>query len=171
MPVEVTLIEPEKPPRFSAAALSGGDGRFVAPARSPSRSVTLYIATKILRSYSARLWDFDKEKRLVRLSGSEEIGYDYLIVAAGARHSYFGHDEWEAEAPGLKTLEDAVEIRRRVLMAFELAEREAYLTGVKKPLISSSSAAARRVSNLPEPWPTLPMKTLAKDFMAIEYPR
>ena len=50
--------------------------------------------------------------------------YDYLIVATGARHSYFGHDEWEPLAPGLKSLEDALEIRRRVLLAFERAERE-----------------------------------------------
>src|SRR5207237_1348870 len=52
-----------------------------------------------------------------------EVGYDYLIVATGARHSYFGHPEWEKLAPGLKSLEDAVEIRRRILMAFEYAER------------------------------------------------
>lgn len=49
--------------------------------------------------------------------------YDYLIVAAGARHHYFGHDDWEAQAPGLKSLEDALEIRRRVLVAFEVAEK------------------------------------------------
>jgi NADH dehydrogenase len=49
--------------------------------------------------------------------------YDYLVVAAGARHHYFGHDEWEAEAPGLKTIQDALEIRRRVLLAFEVAEK------------------------------------------------
>jgi NADH dehydrogenase len=55
----------------------------------------------------------------------QEIPYDTLIVAAGASHAYFGHDEWEPYAPGLKTIEDALEIRRRVLLAFELAERQA----------------------------------------------
>jgi NADH dehydrogenase len=79
---------------------------------------------------------FDLEKQTVGLkdcaTGLCEISFDYLIVAAGARHSYFGHDEWENDAPGLKTVEDAVEIRRRVLLAFELAEREAYLSGVRK---------------------------------------
>ncbi|MDH3494403.1 MAG: NAD(P)/FAD-dependent oxidoreductase, partial [Acidobacteriota bacterium] len=70
----------------------------------------------------------------VTLKNGGTIGFDYLIVAAGARHSYFGHDEWEASAPGLKTLEDAVEIRRRVLLAFELAERKAILTGETEPL-------------------------------------
>lgn len=67
--------------------------------------------------------DFDLEKKTVKLPDLE-IAYDYLIVAAGAQHSYFGHDEWEPLAPGLKTVEDALEIRRRVLLAFELAEKE-----------------------------------------------
>jgi NADH dehydrogenase len=56
-------------------------------------------------------------------TGDREIAYDYLILATGARHSYFGHDEWEKLAPGLKSLEDAVEIRRRLLLAFEYAEK------------------------------------------------
>ena len=62
------------------------------------------------------------EARAARDSG--ELGYDFLILAAGATHSYFGHDAWEAHAPGLKTIEDALEIRRRALLAFEQAERE-----------------------------------------------
>lgn len=67
--------------------------------------------------------DFDLMRRVV-ISADEEISYDYLIVAAGASHAYFGHEEWEPLAPGLKTIEDALEIRRRVLLAFELAERQ-----------------------------------------------
>jgi NADH dehydrogenase len=55
--------------------------------------------------------------------GDQEVSYDYLILATGSRHSYFGHDEWERLAPGLKSLEDAVEIRRRLLLAFEYAEK------------------------------------------------
>jgi NADH dehydrogenase len=66
---------------------------------------------------------FDLEKHLVRIDALE-LSYDYLIVAAGATHAYFGHPEWEEFAPGLKTLEDALEIRRRVLLAFENAELE-----------------------------------------------
>jgi NADH dehydrogenase len=58
------------------------------------------------------------------LADGSQLGYDYLLVCTGARHSYFGHDEWEVLAPGLKGLEDALEIRRRVLLAFERAERE-----------------------------------------------
>ena len=55
--------------------------------------------------------------------------YDYLMVATGSTHSYFGKDEWAQLAPGLKTIEDAMEIRRRVLLAFELAERQMLETG------------------------------------------
>jgi NADH dehydrogenase len=66
----------------------------------------------------------DLAKRGVRLENGDELGYDYLILAPGTTHSYFGHDEWAPFAPGLKTLEDALEIRRRVLSAFERAERE-----------------------------------------------
>jgi NADH dehydrogenase len=62
------------------------------------------------------------------------MDYDYLMVAAGATHSYFGHDEWAQYAPGLKTIEDAIEIRRRVLLAFELAERQMLETGSHPPL-------------------------------------
>jgi NADH dehydrogenase len=71
---------------------------------------------------------FDLEKKLIHLGNARtdglELPYDYLIVAAGATHAYFGHPEWEEFAPGLKTLEDATEIRRRILLAFETAERE-----------------------------------------------
>lgn len=63
-----------------------------------------------------------------------DLSYDYLVVAAGSSHAYFGHDNWEPLAPGLKTIEDALEMRRRVLLAYELAEREALLTGTHMPL-------------------------------------
>jgi NADH dehydrogenase len=76
---------------------------------------------------------FDLQKRLVRLDGLD-LPYDYLIVAAGATHAYFGHPEWEAFAPGLKTLEDATEIRRRILMTFETAERELIAHRTPPPL-------------------------------------
>jgi NADH:ubiquinone reductase (H+-translocating) len=66
----------------------------------------------------------DVQARCVKLSDGGELAYDYLILATGGRHSYFGHPEWESAAPGLKSLEDALEIRRRILLAFELAERE-----------------------------------------------
>jgi NADH:ubiquinone reductase (H+-translocating) len=64
----------------------------------------------------------DLKQKKVRL-GTDEIGYDYVVIGTGSTHSYFGHDEWKEHAPGLKTVEDALEIRRRVLFAFEAAER------------------------------------------------
>jgi NADH dehydrogenase len=76
----------------------------------------------------------DLAERRVQLKSGAEMGYDYLMVATGATHSYFGNDKWADLAPGLKTLEDAIEIRRRVLLAFELAEREMLETGVHPPL-------------------------------------
>ena len=66
----------------------------------------------------------DVASRRVRLSDGATLDYDYLIVATGARHAYFGHPEWQAYAPGLKTLDDALLMRRRILLAFERAERE-----------------------------------------------
>jgi len=63
------------------------------------------------------------EKKVI-VCGGDEIEYDYLVLACGAQHSYFGHPEWEEFAPGLKTLEQATEIRRRILSAFEMAENE-----------------------------------------------
>jgi NADH dehydrogenase len=66
----------------------------------------------------------DVERRVVMLEQGRELAYDYLIVAAGARHSYFNHPEWEAIAPGLKNIQDAREVRRRFLLAFEEAEKE-----------------------------------------------
>jgi NADH dehydrogenase len=64
----------------------------------------------------------DPHSRQVRTTDTRSYPYDYLILAAGARHSYFGHDDWERFAPGLKSLEDVVELRRRILSAFEVAE-------------------------------------------------
>ncbi len=78
------------------------------------------------RNVSVRLgevFDIDLDHRVVH-ADTGRLAYDYLVVACGATHSYFGHDEWEEHAPGLKTLEQATEIRRRVLTAFELAELE-----------------------------------------------
>lgn len=63
-------------------------------------------------------------RRVMLEDGADEVNYDTLVLATGARHAYFGHDEWEPFAPGLKTLEDATTLRRRILVAFERAERE-----------------------------------------------
>ncbi|HUQ88120.1 MAG TPA: NAD(P)/FAD-dependent oxidoreductase [Vicinamibacterales bacterium] len=77
-----------------------------------------------LRVLLARVERIDPIAKRVALDGGDAVPYDYLIVAAGTTHSYFGHDDWAAAAPGLKTLDDALSIRRRLLLAFEEAERE-----------------------------------------------
>jgi NADH dehydrogenase len=77
---------------------------------------------------------FDLDRRQVRLKSGAVLVYDYLILATGSTHSYFGHDDWAKLAPGLKTVEDATEIRRRVLLAFELAERQMLERGTHPPL-------------------------------------
>ncbi|HEX4021355.1 MAG TPA: NAD(P)/FAD-dependent oxidoreductase [Acidobacteriaceae bacterium] len=76
----------------------------------------------------------DVEARCIQLKSATQGHYDSLILATGATHSYFGHENWAALAPGLKTVEDAIEIRRRVLLAFELAERQKLETGTHPPL-------------------------------------
>ncbi|MCW0438446.1 NAD(P)/FAD-dependent oxidoreductase [Xanthomonas sacchari] len=68
--------------------------------------------------------DIDKQARQVRLADGQALAYDYLLVATGATHAYFGHDDWAAHAPGLKTLDDALQLRRHLLLAFERAEAE-----------------------------------------------
>ena len=77
---------------------------------------------------------FDTAARRVTLRSGAELLYDFLIVATGSTHSYFGKDEWAKTAPGLKTIEDATEIRRRVLLTFELAERQTLETGTHPEL-------------------------------------
>ena len=77
---------------------------------------------------------FDASLQRVDLKSGAVLEYDYLILATGSTHSYFGKDQWAALAPGLKTIEDATEIRRRVLLAFELAERQMLEAGTHPPL-------------------------------------
>jgi NADH dehydrogenase len=76
----------------------------------------------------------DTTARRLHLGSGAEVVYDYLVLATGSTHSYFAHPEWAPIAPGLKAIEDAIEIRRRVLLAFELAERQMVETGVHPPL-------------------------------------
>jgi NADH:ubiquinone reductase (H+-translocating) len=75
-----------------------------------------------LRVILAEVTDIDVDRRVVQM-GSDDLSYDYLILAAGSTHSYFGHDNWQSNAGGLKTLDDAVRMRNRILTAFESAER------------------------------------------------
>ena len=78
--------------------------------------------------------EIESAQRQVKLGSGVSLAYDYLVLATGSTHSYFGNDDWADYAPGLKTIEDATEIRRRVLLAFELAERQMVETGSHAPL-------------------------------------
>jgi len=121
-PVDVLLIDRRNHHVFSpllyqvaTAALAPGD--IASPIRwilRRQRNVKIWLAEAV---------SIDTAKKTVRLSDGE-VAYDYLILAAGSRPAYFGHDDWETNAPGLKTMEDAITIRRQVLVAFERAERE-----------------------------------------------
>jgi NADH dehydrogenase len=127
-PVTVTLIDRKNHHVFqpllyqvATAVLSPGE------IASPLRRI-LHRARNI-EVILGEVTDFDLDGGIVRLEDGEKVEFDYLIVAAGARHSYFGNNNWEVFAPGLKTIEDALEMRRRILLAFELAERDAFLKG------------------------------------------
>lgn len=117
----------------------------------------------------AEVTDIDVERRIVHIDlPDREIPYDYLIVASGSHHAYFGHDEWEPIAPGLKTVEDATELRRRFLLAFERAEksteeaeREAYLTFV---IVGAGPTGTELSGALP----TIARKALRPDFRNID---
>jgi len=122
-PVQITLVDRQnfhifQPLLYQVATAGLSPDEIAAPIRWIMRSQR---SVEVLMS---EVRDFDLSRRVVKLEDGE-VEYDYLIVAAGASHAYFGHDEWEPFAPGLKTIEDALEIRRRVLLAFELAERRA----------------------------------------------
>lgn len=88
---------------------------------SPLRAILKRQANT--RVINAEILDVDPESQIVQLADSE-IAYDYLVVATGASHHYFGHSDWESLAPGLKSVENALDIRRRIFLAFETAERE-----------------------------------------------
>src|SRR5213595_314313 len=115
----------------------------------------------------AEVQSVDVNNRIVH-AGDLDLAYDYLILATGARHSYFGHPEWERLAPGLKSLEDAVEIRRRILLAFEYAEkisdeaaRKAAMTFV---IIGGGPTGVEMAGAIAE----IARYTLAKDFRHID---
>ena len=133
LPVDVTLVDRKNYHTFqpllyrgALAVLSPAD--IAQPIRSILRD---HGNIEVLMDEAV---GFDLEEWQVRLKTGALLVYDYLIVATGSTHSYFGHDDWAKLAPGLKTVEDATEIRRRVLLAFELAERQMLEKGTHPPL-------------------------------------
>ncbi len=131
-PVQVTVLDRKnhhtfQPLLYQVALAVLSPAEIASPIRNVLRSAH---NTEVLLG---EVTGFDLDRRIVR-TDDLELPYDYLVVAAGATHAYFGHTEWEQYAPGLKTLEDATEIRGRILLAFEQAEREAFADGSTPPL-------------------------------------
>ena len=166
-PVDVTLVDRKnhhtfQPLLYQVASAVLSPGQISSPLRSilhGARNVEVILG---------EVTGFDVGARRVLLKGGSELRYDYLVVAAGARHSYFGHAEWQRNAPGLKTVEDAVEIRRRILLAFELAEREAYLTGSHAPLNFAVIGGGPTGVELAGAIAGIAREVLGRDFKAID---
>ena len=165
-PVRVTLLDRRNHHLFqpllyqvATAALNASD--IAAPLRSVLRRA------KNITVLMAQVDRVDLADRCLVLD-RDEIRYDALILAVGASHSYFGHEDWEQYAPGLKSLEDALEIRRRVLLAYELAEREhdaaereALLTFV---VVGGGPTGVELAGALAE----IARRTIARDFRSID---
>jgi NADH dehydrogenase len=122
--IDVTLVDRRnfhlfQPLLYQVATGALSPGEIAQPLRAilrKQKNVTVLLGEAV---------GIDRERRAVLMSDGGPIPWDTLVVATGARHAYFGHDEWSRFAPGLKTVEDAIDIRSRVLLAFEAAEREA----------------------------------------------
>ena len=122
-PVEVTLVDKTNHHLFQPLLYQVATAGLSAPAiAAPVRNI--FRKQPNLTTLLGEVVHIDPAAHQVLLRDGMVLGYEHLIVAAGATHSYFGHDDWAPHAPGLKTLEDAFEIRRRVLLAFESAEKE-----------------------------------------------
>ncbi len=165
-PVRVTLIDRRnhhtfQPLLYQVATAALSPGEIAYPIRhifkdNPNVSVLLGRAT-----------EFDLPGKRVQIDG-DWLAYDYLIVAAGATHAYFGHPEWATIAPGLKSVEDAVEIRRRMLLAFEIAERHARFSGqhehVNFVVVGAGPTGVELAGALAE----IAQSVLASDFRSID---
>ena len=133
LPVDVTLVDRRNHHTFqpllyqvALAVLSPAD------IAQPIRTILRHQNnTEVLMDEVVAI---DASAREISLGSGARLPFDYLVLATGATHSYFGHNDWAPLAPGLKTIEDATEIRRRVLLAFELAERQKQERGWHPPL-------------------------------------
>ncbi|MDQ6674868.1 MAG: NAD(P)/FAD-dependent oxidoreductase [Chloroflexota bacterium] len=122
-PIRITVVDRQnyhlfQPLLYQVATAGLSPGDIAEPIRAILRK---YRNVRVLLDEAISI---DLTQKQLTLGEVGELSYDYLIVATGSRHSYFGHEEWEALAPGLKSVDDALEIRRRILLAFEAAERE-----------------------------------------------
>src|SRR5438105_9288306 len=132
--VDVTLVDRTNHHLFQPLLYQVATAGLSAPAiAAPVRH--LFRTQRNVTSLLGEVTRIDPAAREVHLKEGHVLPYDHLVVAAGSTHSYFGHDEWARFAPGLKTLDDAFEIRRRLLLAFESAEKESDLR-VREPWLT-----------------------------------
>jgi NADH dehydrogenase len=166
-PVRITLVDRKNHHTFqpllyqvATAALSPGD------IASPIRSILHRFPN--VEVVLDEVVGFELDQRVALLKDGSRLEYEYLVVAAGAQHSYFGHSDWEAAAPGLKTIEDALEIRRRVLLAYEIAERQAATGKDPGPLnfviVGGGPTGVELAGAIAE----IAARTLVKDFRNIK---
>lgn len=145
--------------QVASAGLSPGD--IAVPIREVFRDQKNVIVNM------AEVVEIKKGEKVVILASGEEIAYDYLILAPGARHSYFGHDEWEENAPGIKTMVDALRIRERLLISFEKAERSDSIAEAERYLnfvvIGGGPTGVEVAGAIAE----IAHKTMIKDFRRI----
>ena len=168
LPVQITVVDRKNHHTFqpllyqvATAGLSPGD--IATPIRYVLRR--LHNVNVLL----GEIVGFDLEARQVQFADADvKLRYDYLVVSTGVRHSYFGHPEWEPIAPGLKTIEDGLEIRRRLLLAFEHAERQQVATGHYDPLNFVVVGGGPTGVELAGAMAEIARRVMAHDFRAID---
>jgi NADH:ubiquinone reductase (H+-translocating) len=165
-PVDVTLIDRTNHHLFQPLLYQVATA-MLSPADIAQPIRAILKQAKNIRVVMGRVDTIDTAAKIVHTAGSQ-YPYDYLILAAGARHSYFGNDHWEAFAPGLKNLADALELRRRILNAFEIAESAADPEVQKAALtfivIGAGPTGVEMAGSISE----LAKRTLAHDFRRIQ---
>jgi NADH dehydrogenase len=167
MPVQVTVIDRRnhhlfQPLLYQVATAGLNPSDIAYPIRSILRK---QANTRVLL---AAVTAVDVADRTVVLDDGERLSYDHLILATGATHAYFGHDEWAAHAPGLKTIEDALDIRRRVLSAFEAAERASGADGRQAQLTFVVIGGGPTGVELAGAISEIAVRTLTRDFRSID---
>ncbi|MDQ1693061.1 MAG: hypothetical protein QOH85_596 [Acidobacteriaceae bacterium] len=133
MAVDVTVVDRRNHHTFQPLLYQVAVG-VLSPADIAQPIRTVFRGKENIEVLMDEVIGIDAAHHTVQLRSSANLEYDYLILATGSTHSYFGNDGWAKLAPGLKTLEDAREMRRRIMLAYELAEREAVETGAHPPL-------------------------------------
>jgi NADH dehydrogenase len=175
-PVRVTLIDRKnhhtfQPLLYQVATAGLSPGEIAAPIRGvlgKYRNIEVLLGDVVGVDPGRNVIQFARNEATGDSDDPGELGFDYLLVATGASHNYFGHDDWARYAPGLKTIEDATEIRRRILLAFELAERRARVIGTQEPInfviVGAGPTGVELAGTLTE----IARRVLAEQFRSID---